>query len=382
MAKKSLVTKLKIGEVSFCGKGMNPEANITLFKSDFTKEDMEKAARMFSDVLGDMEMAEQVRAIIDQLMTYNRAFQTSVVGMIHDEEVKDKKEAIRQSLQQYINVLNAMATGDTFNKAADGFEALISGNPEQDPAELIKQMETLTKEETMSKELEAKLKKAEDDAKAVQKKLEKAEAAAERAGKIAELSDVQKKYFNGLDDKGKDDFLAKSAEERDAVIQKAAEADEVLTVDGNTIKKSEVGPGVFAFMKAQQTKLAKTEADLKKTEEANLAKAQQEAGEKAFPHLPGEPVVKGHLMKAVNSLPEDQQRGVLEMLKAGDVAMAKGFDENGHGSDVTPSDAEEKLNKMAEEYAKKENVSFHKAYDAVLKTTEGGKLYEETLSKK
>lgn len=223
----------------------------------------------------------------------------------------------------------------------------------------------------MSKEELEKAKKENDELTA---KLAKAEL-------MAGMTDDQKKFHKGLEGDAKEAFEKADSDARDAIIAKANETDEEFDADGVIIKRSEVGAGMFAFMKAQAAKNAKLEADLKKSNEENIQKAYETRAEKELPHLPGTAVEKAEMLKAIDGIPnEDMRKKQMEMLKASDAAMAKQFEQT--GSDTTNADqlgANAKLNKMAQDHAAKENIPFAKAYSAVIDTADGKKLYEETL---
>ena len=104
--KRSMLKNLRVDEVTFCGSGMNQKADITLFKAQLGKEEYDAGIAMFRDVLADMKLAEELEAIIEKIMMYSRAHQSALFGLLHNEEVKDKKAAIRENLQQYVEALN------------------------------------------------------------------------------------------------------------------------------------------------------------------------------------------------------------------------------------------------------------------------------------
>lgn len=222
----------------------------------------------------------------------------------------------------------------------------------------------------MSKELQDLQKKFDDQAKELAK-----------ANFMASLSDVEKTHYAKLNDEGKETFQKMDANARQTAIAKAAESEETLEADGVVIKKSEVGPGVFAFMKAQQ---AKTNAAVEKADklakEAEQIALEKEA-ETLFPNLAGTATEKAEMLKGIRALPQDKQAKQIEMLKAADAAMSKTFEETGLGGGSDPNGPGEKLNKMAQAKADTDKISFAKAYSEVLKTKEGAALYEETLKK-
>jgi len=249
--------------------------------------------------------------------------------------------------------------------------AWLTANPGKGRADLPNVLKSTDQEDQMSKEELEKAKKENDELTA---KLAKAEL-------MAGMTDDQKKFHKGLEGDAKEAFEKADSDARDAIIAKANETDEEFDADGVIIKRSEVGAGMFAFMKAQAAKNAKLEADLKKSNEENIQKAYETRAEKELPHLPGTAVEKAEMLKAIDGIPnEDMRKKQMEMLKASDAAMAKQFEQT--GSDTTNADqlgANAKLNKMAQDHAAKENIPFAKAYSAVIDTADGKKLYEETL---
>lgn len=231
-------------------------------------------------------------------------------------------------------------------------------------------------EENMDKEAMDKLQKSNDE---LQAKLAKSEF-------MASLTDVEKTHYNGLDEDGKATFEKMDASARkatvDEAIAKKAADDETIDVDGTTIRKSEVGPGVFAFMKAQQAKTDAAVAKAEKLEADAVQKSLEAEAEKLFPNMAGTAADKAQMLKGIRALPKEQQETQITMMKAADEAMGKSFKEVGQGGTTDGSSATEKLDKMAKELSAKESITFEKAYSKVLETKEGSDLYEETLSKK
>ena len=200
---------------------------------------------------------------------------------------------------------------------------------------------------------------------------------------MASLTDVQKTHYNGLGDEDKEAFEKMAPEQREKVaadaVKKAQENDEVLLVDGASIRKSEVGEGVFAFMKAQQAKADEAVKKAEKLEADALQKSYENRAETELPNLTGTKAEKAEMLKAIDAMPEAAREKQLEMLKAADAAMAKSFTEIGQGGGGAETEAGDKLEKMAKELAAKDSISYAKAYTQVLETPEGNKLYAQTL---
>ena len=376
--KKNLVKDLTVNEVSFCGAGMNPGAHVALFKS----VDPEVVKATFTEVLSEMELAEGVEEMIEMAFEMNHALARSLYSIISDEEVKDKKAAIKASLGEFVKALQGMAKNSAVFKAVEPAQ-WIEENREEDLTVLVDLItKTLKEDNTMSKELEGKLKKAEEEAKKAKEALEKAQADLVKANTIALMTDDQKDFYKALDPKAQEEFLKLSPEEMAKKIEKAQADDETITVAGVPVRKSDVGPASFAIFKAQQKENDDLRKKNEKAAEIAVAKAYQTEAEKDFPNLPGSVEHKGSLLKAIDGLPEEEKAASRDLLKAANTAMGKNFTEDGHEVNTGGTDAEAKLNKMAEDLATKAGISVQKAYSQVMSTPEGAKLYEESLKQK
>lgn len=236
------------------------------------------------------------------------------------------------------------------------------------------------KEDNMSKtaeELTAELAKQAELTKA-------ADARADRAELIAKMSDEEKKAFGDIkDEKEKESFLAAKPEDRKKEVAKRAEADPVI------YKSKATGA---EYRKSDDTRLV----DLAKRDderEAEIAKMRGDALDEVFTKrastelakFKGEVSDKALLLKAVASIKDDAGRTrVSDMLKAVHGALGVMLKEVGTSNDLgddggpdadLKKTAEDGLDKLAKAYAEKHSVTFAKAYDAVLSTTEGAKLY-------
>ena len=219
-----------------------------------------------------------------------------------------------------------------------------------------------------------KLAKAETD-------LASEKAKGEKLTKVAALSDVEKDHYAGLveiDEAGAVAFLDMPTTARAVEIEKAKNADPVIYTDseGHEYHKSE----------AKAASLAKRADDMAKEN-----KALREAGESAafekrageFPHLKGDTVAKVALLRAVDGVADEATRtAITEMLKANDAGLAEAMKTLGTKAGLAPSAPEAALNKMAEDKAKAEKITFAKAYDTVVQTPEGEKLYRELIEAK
>jgi cell division septum initiation protein DivIVA len=153
--------------------------------------------------------------------------------------------------------------------------------------------------------------------------------------------------------KALDDAVAKAEEE-------VAKGEEMIDFGGEMIAKSAIPAPVLKRLE-----------EVAKAEE--LAELRKRADE-TIPNFKGTADERGRLMKAVG---EDEE--ILAILRAADALFAGLTTELGKAADEESLEgADEKLKKMAAEYAKANSTTFEKGYAAVVKTKEGKALLTET----
>jgi hypothetical protein len=217
---------------------------------------------------------------------------------------------------------------------------------------------------------------------ALNKKVDDLTARLAKSELRASMTDEHRAHYDSLTGDEQEAFGKADAGARDAVIAKAKSADETITVDGETFRKSEVGAATFRILKKQQERIDKADVDTKKERDARVQKELEAEAEREFPNLAGTPAEKAEMLKGIKALPEAQREAQMKIMKSADAAMAKQLAEIGQGGRADVSDAEAKLQKMAKERSEKEGITIQKAYSAVLDTAEGRKLYEESLAQK
>ncbi len=384
--KGNLLKDLSVQEVSLVGRGANAGAHVSLFKSDESVEELAKQS--FNEVLSEMELSEQTNQLIESLWDFSSAVRSSAVSIIRDPGVAEKKAAIKESLNQFMVAMSGLIDGTD----------IIKGELDISPDETTELVEFFEKNKediinynknqndeggsTMS-ELE-KLKKAMEDLK---KQFEDAEAAnvvLKDFEIISKMDDVTKAYYNSLDEDGRKVFLAKNEKEWAEEIKKSNVDDETFSAHGRIIRKSVVGEDVYEILKAQQAEIDTNKDIAKKEIEKRETAEFTKSAETLYKNLPGEPEAKGKVLKAVNDLPKENKEVLETMLKAGNEAMNKSkvFTEIGSELTVDEDSAEGKLQKMAEEHAKDNKVTYAKAYTTILKTEAGNKLYADSLDEK
>ena len=156
-------------------------------------------------------------------------------------------------------------------------------------------------------------------------------------------------------------YKAKVSELEVAAITKAAPAEEMIEVEGQSIAKSAIPAPILKKLEEMQ-KAVETEALRKRAEEV-------------LPNFKGTADERGKLLKSVG---EDE--GLLTLLKAADAAFAGVYQEVGKTDAANDlKTATEKLNDLVVGYQEdKKEKDFHKAYAAVIKTAQGRALVLET----
>lgn len=210
---------------------------------------------------------------------------------------------------------------------------------------------------------------------AVEKRIAELEARAEKAERLASLSDVQKAHYGTLSPEAQAEFLGKSAEDRDADVQKAAGDDPVVytTLSGEEIRKSAGSLVLDLAKRADETEKALAVEKAARERDTFVKRAGEE-----LDNLSGSVEAKVALLKAVDGIRSDKDRdAVLEILQGANSGVEKAFETAGTvAGDV--SDAEGQLTELAQKRADSAGITFAKAYSDVLNTPEGRRLYAES----
>ena len=229
-------------------------------------------------------------------------------------------------------------------------------------------------------ELQAELTKAAEDKANLEAALAKAEA-------IAKMSDAEKAAMADMDEAEKAKFMAAKPEDREKEVAKRRESNPVIyksKTTGAEYRKSD-DPRLVDMAKRDDER----EVELAKMREAAVDEAFQKRASTELAKFPGDLATKAALLKAVSGIKdEDVRKNIGELLKGVSGKLSVMLKEVGTSRDDTSGDdtdgdvkkaAETSLDKMARDYmSKNAGVSFAKAYDAVLATPEGQKLYAQS----
>lgn len=409
-------TKLKIGHLSAVDVPAHEGAEVKVIKARvLTKEDnsvefepMLKSA--FSDALSARKLSEKM----DKLWPLNGALHEAAEKIAKDDAIVDKQSAMLEAVNEYLETIRETLTGEPLAKATskteDGkafpagdyayvpdaekpseWKLRLTSTPGGDPDPAIVgaaaaalgagfrgqkvEIPDADRAAVVARVRSAWV-KANPDKKPEEmpegiRKQEEADMDLKKYKALAEMTDVQKAHYNGLSEQDQTAFIEMAADEREACVKACATDEEQFTADdGTVVAKSKVGDAVYKVLRSQQEQISKQRDDMEM--EAMKKRAGAELS-----HLPGELTAKAKALRAINGLQAEDRDCVVAMLKAGDDASKAGFKPaaaDGEGEDLT---AEQKLDKMAGDYAAEHNVTKSKAYVEVMRTEAGRKLYEE-----
>lgn len=214
---------------------------------------------------------------------------------------------------------------------------------------------------------------------------EKLQKAVDRLTAIVALPAAQRAHFDALAKvEDQDAFLAKSAEERVALVAPApkvdvakSEAPQVVytAADGRVFTKNDDPRLVAEIVKSDSKdkelaalKAEKSDREFEKRAETELA------------HLPGSIAERAALLKAVDGIPDETQRSAaLKALAAGNKGNETATQSLGTS---TPRKLEKsapvaELEQLAKARAEKDGTTYAKAYLTVIETPQGKELYNQ-----
>ncbi len=247
----TLLSKLKINEVSLVKSPANKGARALLVKADASVKPVPKKPVKARKDDGDAETYEDIRTeqtIRRAIWDGMDALRESVCSILADETVTNPAEMISTSVNQFRDdIVAQVGKSERVQTALDEIWGAVS--------KTLPGMEKQTMPKTTA-ELEAELAKANG---------ERDEAIA-----LSKMSDDEKAHMADMPADKKKAFMAMDAEGRKKAMKKADESkaqDEILKVGATEIRKSAVGEHVFAAMKAQQDQNAELLTSLSKAEE-------------------------------------------------------------------------------------------------------------------
>lgn len=219
----------------------------------------------------------------------------------------------------------------------------------------------------------------EDDA-ALEKEIDMTEQEAAELRALAAMNDTQKSYFATLTGEPKTAFIKMSVDQRAAAVANVNANDAIVYSSetlGKSYRKSD-SPETVALAKM----VDKMDGVLKGfVSKANDREVDDLVAK--MDHLGKSKEDKRTMAKGILAIEDPTSREFAkEAVLAGREIVAALFKASGLSS-AGPgilADENTQLNELAKARAEKDGTSFHKAYDAVLQTREGAKLYNQMVA--
>lgn len=195
---------------------------------------------------------------------------------------------------------------------------------------------------------------------------EKVKAELEVSKAFGQLNDEHREHHGKLGEEEASAFLKLSLEDRQSELDKAKADVKVLykAADGTEYTSAD-DPRLISSARSSDTSAREVAGMKAFTKNAEY----QKRAESELKNMPGEEPVKVALLKAVDTIEDDEVRkGALEIIKAGNSKLAKALSVTGtrEGVDTHQTDADEKLNVMAKKFQEDHpGTDFFDAYEKV-----------------
>lgn len=294
-------------------------------------------AKSFTEIFEHCRQEKEASEVMQAIWPVLSALDTSLrsIAADKDKDITTKQSLMSAAVMEFLAKMKEtwpeveeevaeMVTkhfGEVITKwSAEGRST--AGDPamaDKTPAELQKALDEMTTK------LDALTKASEADKAA----LTKAQADLAAALKKAEMDDEEKKFYDSLAEDEKPKFMEMDKDGRRKAMTKRHEGDESFEDSGVTIRKSEVGPTVFALLKANATKTAALQKAVQdandRAETATFAKR----AESELNNLPGTVEEHSAVLKAISKMDDAPRKTLEAILKAANETAGAGFNKVG-----------------------------------------------------
>lgn len=361
---KSRIAEFRLREISSVDRPCHEKAMMTIMKrapgvteriSKYWSED-DQTAKTFKEVMVDKERTKRMWEAREKIWPLNDALSSAVSTITSDAKLSaaQRRTKIKQSVEDFMAaVLEVLPEAEeelaeAINKFVEDLDkkAGSSGSQETDEKgepgmsdDLKKQLEDLQK----------KFNEAEARSAAIQKQLDVEKS----------LTDADRLAIAKMSDKEKDDFLALTPAKRKEHLAKRDENDEVLEIDGTSIRKSAVGESQFAMFKAQDKRIRDQAEELRKAREKAETVTLTKRAETEFDKVPGTVEEKVAVFKAVEGLDEKVRKDIYKVFAIAQRASDPLFKALGSSGaeDSDGKTVEEQFEAKVEEIAKRDKIA-------------------------
>lgn len=353
-----LLSDLIVEEISLVDEPANPGARIEIFKRApmATVGGKEYPASAFAYVPDAQHPSTWKLPIFDAAHVSAAAAAFSPGGHRGQrvEIPSDERAAVLSRIRAAWRKFNP-------DKSDEEMPDSIKKHDGDDMSEFKEQIDALTKRLEAAENANVDLKKANED-----------------LTFLVGLSVDEREFFAGLDKKKDaeviDQFRKGDADARAKLI-KGPNPDELPAIVKQALAKADEDRKAMEKRLADAEQVAKDE--MAKREMIEL----RTQADREFPFIPGTTDERAAILKSIQSLPESEQARLMDILKSNNALSqaqitAQGFMVH------EPSSAEGRLDELAKakQAAAGGKLTFESAYDEVLQTPEGKKLYQESIS--
>ena len=338
MRKVNELTIDDLEEVSGVDNPAQPGALAVIFKRDFSAEERARLADSGAALPDGSFPIATVEDLRNAVQAIGRA--------------SDREKAIAHIRRRAVVLGASELVPESFGKNTPG----DPGRPEENE---------MTDKTPAEKELEA-----------VQKRLADAEQALVIAKAIGEFSDAERALYAGMDEAGQSAFRKLTPVQRQERVRAVGESNPVVytTLDGEAFRKND-DPRLVAIAKRadEDRKALLSERTARRAEEFKKCASAE------LKHMPGTEIVKVAVLRVIETIEDAETKaGALALLKAGNDALAKSFEERGTSAGDDDSDGHDKLSKIAKGLREKNpKLSEWDAY--ALAADQNPELYAEAL---
>lgn len=343
--KKRIMHKFKLGEISAVDKPAQSPALCVIMKRN-DGETIEKRT-----VLASMEALHTHAVVIDDYAKMNKGGNTGWVDE-HDHPfvINDDGTVTIGAAKGHLHFVEKNVEQITKNGLSDeqitDLGLVLEFSKDIHTADDGGQ-QSANEDNTMT-DAEKAVKKAADDLTLLKNQLALAIL-------MGSMNDAQKAHHAGLDDAGKEVFLAKSVDDREVIVKAAAKAAEddnaevYKTRDGIVFTKAD-DPRMVTMAKNNDIQAAQIAKSAEVLANVDIAKRATEL----FKNLSGDVATQTALLKAVDGIKDEEARkSVMETLAKSDAGIGDLLKEHGSSTVVAKAGSADEANGKLEALAKK-----------------------------
>ena len=294
--------RFRLDEISVVPRGAQPGADITIEKGadDVNEHEKNDLVDLFTST--NMGHNHGVRVAVENqslnfYVYFSEMTDTSGQDTRHDHQVIRTESGDFQLSEQFghSHTIAAADVESAIMRAVNKGAKLPEGIKVADLMAGFKQSDKPDGDNSMN----------EADKKALEDKIAETQAENKTLKAVSELPTEQKAHYDSLDETGKATFLAKSAEDKAKDVKAASAATDVVftDVEGKEYKRGDVTDTELDLLKKFDA-LQRENAELK----AKDADRTAESKVKELSHLPGTDAEKLEMVKAIEAIPNTEQR--------------------------------------------------------------------------